>query len=210
MTTFYLIRHGACDGLGEMIWGRTPGICLNAEGKAQAQRLAADFQHVQLDAVYSSPLERARETAEAIARAANLEVKESLAFNEINFGEWSGQSLATLDRDERWRRFNTQRSTTRIPGGELFLEVQARAVLELERLSQHHAGGRVVIVSHADVIKSVLGYVRGTLIEHMQQTEIWPCSVSIVAFDEHMRECWPERKVLFVGCFLCLCVSVVS
>ena len=184
MTTFYLVRHGSCDGLGEIIWGRTPGIYLNDEGKAQAQRLAGDFKHMQIDAIYSSPLERARETAEAIARAAKLEVKQSLAFNEIDFGEWSGQSLAALDRDERWLRFNTQRSTTRIPGGEMFLEVQARAVFEIERLSQHHAGGRVVIVSHADVIKSVLGYAGGTPVDRIQEIEIWPCSVSIVAFDE--------------------------
>ncbi|HEY3580577.1 MAG TPA: histidine phosphatase family protein [Pyrinomonadaceae bacterium] len=185
MTTFYLVRHGSCDGLGEIIWGRTPGINLNAEGKAQAQQLANDFKHVQLDAIYSSPLERARETAEAIARVANLEVKESLAFNEIDFGNWSGQSLAALDRDDRWHRFNTQRNITRIPGGELFLEVQARAVFELERLSQHHAGGRVVIVSHADVIKAVLGYVGGTPVDRLQEIEIWPCSVNIVALDEH-------------------------
>ena len=185
MTTFYLIRHGSCAGLGEMIWGRTPGICLNAEGKAEAQRLADEFKNVELDAIYSSPLERARETAEAIARVAKLEVKQSLAFNEINFGEWTGQSLTALSRDERWEGFNTQRSTTRIPGGELFLEVQARAVLELERLSQHHAGGRVLIVSHADVIKSVLSYIGGTAVDHIQQIDIWPCSVSIVALDEH-------------------------
>ena len=140
---------------------------------------------MQLDAIYSSPLERARETAEAIARVAKLEVKQSLAFNEIDFGDWSGQSLAALDRDDRWHRFNTQRNITRIPGGELFLEVQARAVSELERLSQHHAGGRVVIVSHADVIKAVLGYVGGAPVERIQQMEIWPCSVSIVALDEH-------------------------
>jgi probable phosphoglycerate mutase len=168
-----------------MIWGRTPGIFLNAEGKAEAQRLADEFKNVELAAIYSSPLERARETAEAIARVAKLEVKESLAFNEINFGEWTGQSLAALFRDERWHRFNTLRSTTRIPGGELFLEVQARTVLELERLSQHHAGGRVLIVSHADVIKSVLSYIGGTPVDEIQQMEIWPCSVSIVALDEH-------------------------
>ncbi len=185
MTTFYLVRHGSCDGLGEIIWGRTAGIYLNADGKAEAQQLADSFKQVQLDAIYSSPLERARETAEVIARVTNLEVKESLAFNEIDFGEWSGQSLAALDRDDRWHRFNTQRNITRIPGGELFLEVQARAIFELERLSQHHAGRRVVIVSHADVIKSVLGYVGGTPVNVIQQMEIWPCSVSIVALDEH-------------------------
>jgi probable phosphoglycerate mutase len=185
MTLFYLVRHGSCDGLGEIIWGRTPGICLNAEGKAQAQQLADNFNHVHLDVIYSSPLERARETADAIARVANLEVKQSLAFNEIDFGDWSGQSLAALDGDDRWRRFNTQRSSTRIPGGELFLEVQSRAVFELEQLSQHHAGGRVMIVSHADVIKSVLGYVGGTPVDRLQEIEIWPCSVSIVVLDEH-------------------------
>ena len=185
MTLFYLVRHGSCDGLGEIIWGRTPGICLNAEGTAQAQQLADNFNQVQLDAIYSSPLERARATAEAIARVANLEVKQSLAFNEIDFGDWSGQSLATLDRDDLWRRFNTQRSTTRIPGGELFLEVQARAVFELERLAQHHAGGRVMIVSHADVIKSVLGHVGGTPVDRLHEIEIWPCSVSLVALDVH-------------------------
>jgi broad specificity phosphatase PhoE len=185
MTTFYLVRHGSCDGLGEIIWGRTPGIFLNREGRIEAQRLAADFHKVQLDAIYSSPLERARETAEAIGRVARIEVRESLAFNEIDFGEWSGKSLAALSKDERWRCFNTQRSTTRIPGGELFFEVQARAIAELERFSRRHRNGRVVIVSHADVIKSVLGYVGGTPIDQVQQMEIWPCSVSIVAFDEH-------------------------
>jgi len=185
MTTFYLVRHGACDGLGETIWGRTPGIHLNDEGKAQAQRLAHDFNHVQLDAIYSSPLERAVETAEAIARAADLPVQQSFAFNEIDFGDWSGQSLPELARDERWHRFNTQRSTTRIPGGESFLEVQGRAVFELERLSQHHAGGRVVIVSHADVIKAVLSYAGDTPVDQTLEIEIWPCSVSIIAIDEH-------------------------
>jgi broad specificity phosphatase PhoE len=184
MTTFYLVRHGSCDGLGEMIWGRTPGVCLNAKGKAEAQQLAQDLRKVHLDAVYSSPLERALETAEEIARVANLEVQQSSAFNEIDFGEWSGQSLAALSRDEHWQRFNTQRSTTRIPGGEMFIEVQCRAVSELERMSQRHPGGRVVVVSHADVIKSVLAYIGRTSVDRLQDIEVWPCSVNIVALDQ--------------------------
>ena len=182
MTTFYLVRHGACDGLGEIIWGRTPGIRLNAEGKAQVQQLADDFRKVHLDAIYSSPLERAQETAEAIARVAKLEVQHSPAFNEIDFGDWSGRSIAALADDDRWHRFNTQRNTTRIPGGELLLEVQARAISELERMSQDQPGGRVLIVSHADVIKSVLAYVDDKSFDSVQ--EIWPCSVSIVELDE--------------------------
>ena len=185
MTNFYLVRHGSCDGLGEIIWGRTPGVRLNANGKAESQRLAEDFRKVHLDAVYSSPLERALETADAIARVANLEVQLSPAFNEIDFGKWTGQSLAALSEDDQWQRFNTQRSTTRIPGGELFIEVQCRAVSELEKMSQRHPGARVVVVSHADVIKAVLAYVGRTSVDRLQEIEIWPCSVSSVALDQN-------------------------
>jgi broad specificity phosphatase PhoE len=193
MTMFYLVRHGTCEGLGRTLWGRSGHVCLNEEGKAQAQRVAEYFKDVGLEAVYSSPLKRALETAEAIARVAKLEVRQSPAFNEIDFGEWSGKSFDELSRDERWRRFNTQRSVTRIPGGESFLKVQARVVAELERLSAQrfegpsaqHKDARVAIVSHADVIKAAIGYVAGTPIDLLQRLEISPCSVSIIAIEEH-------------------------
>jgi probable phosphoglycerate mutase len=185
MTTFFLVRHASCDGLGEMLWGRSEGICLNEAGRAEAQQLAQRFSSVKLDKIYSSPLERARETAEAVARVARLEVQQTSAFNEIDFGEWSGKSFASLAADQSWRRFNTQRSLATIPGGESFLDAQARAVNELERLAQQHRDARVAIVSHADVINAVVAYVAGAPIDLLQRIEISPCSVSIVAIDEH-------------------------
>jgi broad specificity phosphatase PhoE len=185
MTTFYLVRHGACDGLGETLWGRMANVCLNEEGKTQAQRLAEQFRSVQLDAVYSSPLERALETAEAIGRSANLEVKQSAALNEIDFGDWSGKSFDALSHDEHWRRFNTQRSVTKIPGGESFLDAQARVIAELQRLSEVHKDKRVAIVSHADVIKAAVGYVAGTPVDLVQRFDISPGSVSIIAIDDY-------------------------
>lgn len=185
MTIFYLVRHGACDGLGVTLWGRTAGVCLNEEGKAQAQVLANRFRSIKLDAVYSSPLERARETAEAIARAARLEVKQSCAFNEIDFGDWSGKSFDTLARDDRWRRFNTHRSVATIPGGETFPGVRARVNAELETLTAQHKNSRVVIVSHADVIKAAIGYGADTPVDMLQRYDISPGSVSIVVTDEH-------------------------
>ena len=188
MTTFYLVRHGACDGLGETLWGRTAGICLNKEGQAQAQRLAERFSKITLDAVYSSPLERTLETAEAIARAAHLEVKQSPAFNEIDFGHWSGMSFDALSLDQHWRRFNTQRSVTKIPGGESFQAVQARVNAELERLAEQHTHRRVVIVSHADVIKAAVGNVENTPIDLLQRYEILPGSVSIIVAHERNQE----------------------
>ena len=180
MTTFFLIRHAACSGLGQILWGRTPGICLNETGKLQAQRLAERFHGITLQAIYSSPMERALETAETIARTMNLEVNKNPAFDEIDFGEWSGKSFDTLASDEVWRRFNSHRSTTTIPGGEAFLEVQTRVVMELERLSSQHNDARVAIVSHADVIKAAVGYFAATPIDLLQRIEISPCSVSII------------------------------
>jgi broad specificity phosphatase PhoE len=196
MTIFYLVRHASCDGLGEKLWGRTAGICLNERGKTEAWQAAERFSLAErltgakLDAIYSSPLERALETAEAIARVAKLEVRQSAALNEIDFGDWSGKSLKALADDERWQRFNRQRSVTKIPGGESFLDVQARIVAELELLSTEHADGRIAIVSHADVIKAAVGYATGTPIDLLQRIEISPCSVSIIALDKREVKVW--------------------
>lgn len=183
MTTFFLIRHASCAGLGQTLWGRTPGVCLNETGKTEAQRLAERLRGITLQAIYSSPLERALETAETIARIMKLEVNRNSAFNEVDFGHWTGKSFETLSSDERWQRFNSDRSTTRIPGGESFLEVQTRIVTDLERISAQRKHERVAIVSHADVIKAAVGYFTATPIDLLQRIEISPCSVSIVAID---------------------------
>ena len=153
MTNFFLIRHASCSGLGRTLWGRTPGICLNEKGKLQAQRLADRFRAITLQAIYSSPLERTLETAEALAYAMKLEVHRDNAFNEINFGDWTGKSFDSLSSDERWHRFNSEREATRIPGGESFLEVQNRAVTALYAIHSQTKNANVAIVSHADVIK---------------------------------------------------------
>jgi broad specificity phosphatase PhoE len=184
MTTFFLIRHASCDGLGQTLWGRTPGIRLNEQGRLQAQRLAKRFEGMKFDKIYSSPLERALETAEPIARAMKLEVRKSDALNEIDFGEWSGKTFEQLDSDERWRHFNSCRSTASVPGGESFLEVQNRVLKEIDRLAHEHRDARVAIVSHADPIKAVIGYFAATPIDLIQRFEISPCSVSVITLDE--------------------------
>jgi broad specificity phosphatase PhoE len=183
MTTFFLIRHASCNGLGRTLWGRTPGVCLNEKGKLQAERLANRFSGITLRAIYSSPLERAVETAETIARKMNLEVIKSPAFEEINFGDWTGKSFETLSSDEVWRRFNTHRSATRIPGGESFLEVQNRIVRELDALASQYGNASVAIVSHSDVIKAAVGHFSATPIDLLHRIEISPCSVSVLALD---------------------------
>ena len=184
MTTFFLIRHASCSGLGQTLWGRTPGICLNEKGKLQAQRLAERFKNMPLNALYSSPLDRALQTAAEIARATELEVRKSEAANEINFGDWTGMTFERLSNDRRWRHFNNYRSMTKIPGGEFFLEVQNRIVKEIETLAEQHGKARIAIVSHADVIRSAVAYFAATPIDLIDRFEILPCSVSVVAVDD--------------------------
>lgn len=183
MTTFFLIRHASCSGLGKTLWGRTPGVCLNEKGKLQAQRLVDRFSGITLQAIYSGPLERAVETAETLARSLNLEVQKHPAFNEIDFGDWSGKSFDELASVEGWDRFNSHRSVTRIPSGESFVEVHNRVATALYALSSHHGNANVAIVSHADVIKAAVGYFTVTPIDSLQRIEISPCSVSAIAID---------------------------
>jgi len=185
MTDFLLVRHATCDAVGVAIAGRAPGVSLNEQGRREAERVATRLAATQIDAISSSALARARETAEAIARPHALAVRDDDAFAEIDFGEWTGKSFEALSAGERWQRFNTNRSTTRIPGGESFLDVQARAVNELERLAARHADARVAIVSHADVIKTAIGYFAATPIDLLQRIEISPCSVSVIELNEN-------------------------
>ena len=184
MTTFFLIRHASCNGLGQTLWGRTPRVCLTETGRFQAQRLAERFNGLKLQAIYSSPLERAIDTAETLARSMNVEVKKSPALNEIDYGDWTGKTFEILSTDERWRRYNARRSTTIIPGGESFLDVQNRVVRELDMLSHQHANAGVALVSHADVIRAAVAYFTATPIDMIERIEISPCSVSVLALDE--------------------------
>jgi len=184
VTTFFLIRHASCDGLGQTLWGRTPGIRLNDTGSTQAQCLIDRFKNMSLDAIYSSPLERALQTATMIAESMALDVKTCDAANEIDFGAWTGKTFDELSRDERWRNFNNRRSMTMIPGGESFLEVQNRIVKELESLALQHGESHVAIISHADVIRAAVAYFSAIPIDLIERFEISPCSVSVLALDE--------------------------
>ena len=129
MTRLYLIRHGENDFvLRGAIAGRQPGIHLNDTGHAQAERLAHELHREGIERIYSSPLERCRETAEPLARRIGIKIEPTDELLELDFGDWTGRTFAELDGCETWHRYNQFRSGTRIPGGELMLETQARVV----------------------------------------------------------------------------------
>ena len=180
MTTFLLIRHGHTDWIGKAIAGHTPGVGLSDAGKQQAADLPRRLAELPISAIYASPLQRTRETAEPLARGLNLTVEHRKRLIEVDFGEWTGWSMADLDRDPRWHRFNAQRSTTRAPGGDLMLDVQSRMVDELEELRVRHSGETVAVVSHQDSIKAAIAHYAGIPLDLFHRFEIQPASVSIL------------------------------
>ena len=179
-TRFLLIRHGNTDAVGRFHSGRAPGLHLNAEGRADVERLTATLHAIPLVAIVSSPLERARETADPIARDHRLEVQIDPAFIEIETGDWTGVSFAELTPADEWRRYNTARALTRPPGGELLIDVQRRAIDALLRWRARYPSGNVAVVSHGDVIRSSLQYFLGMPIDYVLRFEISPAAISIV------------------------------
>jgi probable phosphoglycerate mutase len=184
LTQFILIRHGATDTIGQCISGRRSGNPLNAEGKLQAEEVAAELRRFQISAVYASPMERTRETARIIATALQLSAVTSDSLAEIEYGDWTGRPFSELANIAEWRLFNRFRSHARVPGGEMMVEVQSRVVAEMLRLEQKHRGASVALVSHADVIRSAVGYYAGIPIDLLHRIVINLASVSIVAIGE--------------------------
>ncbi len=178
MTRLYLIRHGTVDGMNERIYGRTPGIHLSKKGHADAEKIAQELASADLEAVYSSPLERAQETAETIARYAKLPVQIEPGLNEIDFGRWTNCRFKELREDPEWERFNSRRSCAGAPGGELMLAAQARAVAVIEKLQQQH--GVVAIVSHGDVIRALVAHYVGFNLDFIHRLRIDAGSVTIL------------------------------
>ena len=184
-TMVLFVRHGQTDTTGQLLPGRSPGLHLADAGKAQAQATADAIAKLsKVDAVYSSPLERARETAAPIAAARGLKVQVERGLVELDVGDWTGEELKKLRRAPEWKVVQRYPSGFRFPSGESFVELQARTVTTIERLVASHPGGTVVAVSHADTIKAAVVHALGAHLDHFQRVTISPCSVTAVAYGE--------------------------
>jgi probable phosphoglycerate mutase len=184
MTTFLLVRHATNDAIGKRVVCWLPGVHLNDAGRAQAARLVDRLAGWRIDAIHSSPLERARETAAPLAAARGLDVQVDDALGEFRYGEWTGRSLDELRQIPEWRRYHAFRSSVRIPGGELLLEVQARMIDALERLRASHPEATIAIFSHAESIRVALAHYLGVPLDLSLRLVVDPASVSVVRLHE--------------------------
>ncbi len=180
MTHLYFVRHAATDFIGKTISGRMPGVHINELGRNQAAQLASRLCEQPIAAIYCSPQTRARETAEPLGISAGREIITAAELDELDFGAWTGRTYAELQESPGWRRFNSARGTTRIPGGELMAEVQTRAIDFVERTTENHPGDFIVLVSHGDVIRAALTFYLGMPLEFLLRLEVTPASISVV------------------------------
>ena len=183
MTTFLLIRHGETDANGKLMAGSAKGWRLNPRGTRQAQMLADRLASVEIRAIYASPLERAMETAEPIARSHGIQPIPVEGLGEIRIGAWQGIPFSELDRREDWRRFNTFRSGTCPPGGELMRETQTRMFTEIESLRARHPEDTVAVVSHSDPLRSLLAFHLGIPLDLTRRLQLNTGSLSVVRMD---------------------------
>jgi probable phosphoglycerate mutase len=154
-TTILLARHGESDWNRAKRWQGFADRPLTDRGREQAAALAQRLADTELDAVYASDLERARETAEIVARARGLNVKTLSELREIDVGSWSG-----LTRAEAESRFpdGYQRWLDGGEGwddGETYEQMSARVIRAIQRVAADEDGGRVLIVAHGGSIRAV-------------------------------------------------------
>jgi probable phosphomutase (TIGR03848 family) len=188
VTLVLIVRHGLTASTGTALTGWTPGISLDDRGAAQAAAVGARLAGLSVDAIISSPLDRCRETAQAIARARPgpaPEVQLDDRVGECHYGDWTGQPLRKLAKDPLWRVVQAHPSAVRFPGpaGESMVDMQARAVSALRDWNQRLGPDAVYVVcSHGDVIKSILTDSLGMHLDMCQRIQVDPCSLSVIRF----------------------------
>lgn len=179
MTEFWLIRHATTQTMLEGISGRSD-VELSEQGQDEARLLANRIADCEARKVYVSPIRRALQTAAPLRAKLDCPLEPLAALAELDYGRWTGQSFDTLREDRTWQRFNSFRSGTVIPGGEHMLEVQARALRALVSLQAAHAGERVLLVTHADVVRAILLHCLGMPLDLFARLEIGPTSISTI------------------------------
>jgi probable phosphomutase (TIGR03848 family) len=183
-TTLVLLRHATTAATGTRLGGWKPGVHLDAGGRAQAEAAARRLARLPVTAVYSSPLERTRETAAVVARTHGLRVRIDRDLGEVEYGDWTDRPLSRLRRLAAWQVVQRTPSRMAFPGGGTIRGAQARAVDATERLAAAHPGGTLVLVSHADVIKAVVAHHLGMGLDLFQRLVVSPASSTTILLPE--------------------------
>lgn len=180
MTLFLLVRHAPHVRQGEVLVGRRTGIGLDPAERWRAVKLADRLAGLRIDAIQSSPRDRALATADILSGRLGLPVETVPALDEIDFGAWTGRRFDELAPDPLWQRWNAWRTGTRPPDGEEMAAVQARMAGHMAREWERRPGATIVMVGHGDPIRAALAFWLGLPLDLFHRLEIAPASLSRV------------------------------
>lgn len=191
MAILLLIRHASNDYLKEgRLAGWTPCVHINAEGQREADALARRLAHIPIAAMYSSPLERAVDTARTVASCHKLDVQIREELGDVRAGEWTGKPIKELAETETWKKILERPVGVHLPGGESIDEVQARMIAVIDAIVAAHPNQIVAVFSHADPLKAAIAHYLGMDLNQFQRIVINPASVTVFFFGEHGPVLW--------------------
>lgn len=194
-TLILFVRHGVTPTTGQVLPGRAPGLHLADKGRAEAEAVAERLAELtsappgangkkpfSIAAVYTSPMERARETAAPIARHLGQKTSIVRGLVEMDFGEWTGAELKALRKLPEWEAVQRHPSGFRFPAGESFSDLRSRIADSVDALCRRHPGEAIVAVSHADPIKVAVSDALGSHLDLFQRIVVSTCSVTAIRY----------------------------
>jgi probable phosphomutase (TIGR03848 family) len=189
MARIVLLRHAhSVANEKNLLAGRTPGIALSKTGRDQALQLVNRLGVITFDEIAVSPMQRCRETIDPWLASGDVKcrVVTDDSISEVDYGSWSGKSLASLRRKSQWKVVQDFPSQMVFPEGESLLEMQGRALSGFYRLNSVKGKGPRLLVSHGDVIKSIVAHCLGMHLDQFQRLVIEPASITIIDTDNGM------------------------
>jgi broad specificity phosphatase PhoE len=176
-----MVRHGSTGLMKTVLCGRMSGVHLNGQGINEAETLAWRLAPgLRASVIFASPMERAIETAAPLARSLRASIRVMPAFNECDFGDWTGLDFAALESRRDWKAFNERRCTAKAPLGESLFDVQCRAVAAAKDLIETCAESDIVVFTHADVIRSALCFFTAMPLQFYLRYSAEPASLRVL------------------------------
>lgn len=183
MSRIVLLRHAhSTANMKNILAGRTPGVLLSEKGEKQAEKLITRLGTNRFDVIALSPIQRCAATIAPwlASRGDHMKPEIDQGLSEVEYGDWSGKSLASLRRQKLWKVVQDHPSQMVFPQGESLLEMQARALASFYRVDKIKGKNARLIVSHGDVIKAIVAHVLGMHLDQFQRLVIDPASITII------------------------------
>jgi probable phosphomutase (TIGR03848 family) len=189
VTTVILLRHAhSVANEKGILAGRAPGVSLSTKGKEQAELLTSRLGNARFKDIRISPLERCLATLEPWLQSQDTSVRKKILFDpnvsEVDYGDWTGKKLLALSLRKEWRVVQNTPSEMKFPKGEGLLQMQQRAEKALRQSIKKAGTGVSLIVSHGDVIKSLIATVLDLHLDKFQKIVIDPASISVLDFSK--------------------------